>query len=185
MLSKPKQFFWVVWTSFAIALSACSTQATSFNSQRAKVAESPLKPVTVDQNKLIAGQTLYVPIYSHIYHYNSKDNVMNLSAMLSIRNTDLTHRIILKSVRYYNTDGQLIRQEIDNPVELKPLASTSFFIPADDTEGGSGANYIVEWVAEKKVYDPVVEAIMINTSSSQGISFISPAKVLKEYTPQK
>lgn len=125
------------------------------------------------------GQTLYVPVYSHIYHYNKQEHVINLSATLSIRNTDLTNSIIITSVRYYNTDGQMVRQDVKSPVELKPLASTDFFIAADDTSGGSGANFIVEWVAEKKVYEPVVEAVMISTSSSQGISFVSPAKVLK------
>lgn len=55
------------------------------------------------------------------------------------------------------------------------------FIAANDTSGGAGANFIVEWVAEKTVYEPVVEAVMINTSSSQGISFVSPARVLKQF----
>ena len=68
------------------------------------------------------GQTVYVPIYSHIYHYNSQEQVMNLSATLSIRNTDLTNSIIITSVRYYDSDGKLIRQDIkssrgDNPVK--------------------------------------------------------------------
>ncbi len=110
---------------------------------------------------------------------------MNLSATLSIRNTDLTNSIIITSVRYYDSDGKLIRQDIKSPVELKPLASTDFFIAADDTSGGSGANFIVEWVAEKTVYEPVIEAIMISTSSSQGISFVSPAKILKQHRMQK
>lgn len=127
------------------------------------------------------GQTVYVPVYSHIYHYNSQDQVVNLSATLSIRNTDLTNSIIITSVRYYDTDGQLIRQDVESPVELKPLTSADFFIAADDTSGGSGANFIVEWVAEKTVYEPVIEAVMISTSSSQGISFVSPAKVLKQH----
>ena len=109
---------------------------------------------------------------------------MNLSATLSIRNTDLTHSIIITSVQYYDTDGQLVRKDVESPVELKPLASTDFFIAADDTSGGSGANFIVEWVAEKKVYEPVIEAVMIGTSSQQGISFVSPAKVLKQHGTQ-
>jgi hypothetical protein len=110
---------------------------------------------------------------------------MNLSATLSIRNTDLANSIIITSVRYYDTNGRLIRQDIKSPVELKPLASTDFFIAADDTSGGSGANFIVEWVALKTVYEPVIEAVMISTSSNQGISFISPAKVLKQHGVQK
>ncbi len=109
---------------------------------------------------------------------------MNLSATLSIRNTDLTNSIIITSVRYYDTDGQPVRQDVESPVELKPLASTDFFIAADDTSRGAGANFILEWVAEKMVYEPVIEAVMISTSSSQGISFVSPAKVLKQHGMQ-
>ncbi|MEG4036508.1 DUF3124 domain-containing protein [Microcoleus sp. Pol12B5] len=182
---KLKHDFWVGWALGAIVLSSCSDQTTSPRQQPDTKRETSLRAVPLDQTKVVMGQTVYVPIYSHIYHYNSQDNVMNLSATLSIRNTDLTNSIIITSVRYYDNDGKLIRQDIKSPVELKPLASTDFFIAADDTSGGSGANFIVEWVAEKTVYDPVIEAVMISTSSSQGISFISPAKVLKQHKMQK
>nr|WP_274533025.1 DUF3124 domain-containing protein [Desertifilum tharense] len=131
------------------------------------------------------GQTVYVPVYSHIYHYSNQKHIINLSATLSIRNTDLTNSIIITSVRYYDTNGQLIRQDVQSPVELKPLASADFFIATDDTSGGSGANFIVEWVAEQTVFEPVIEAVMISTSSAQGISFVSPAKVLKQHGMQK
>lgn len=127
------------------------------------------------------GQTIYVPIYSHIYHYNSQNQIMNLSATLSIRNTDSTDSIIITAVRYYDTDGQLIRQDVERPVALKPLASTSFFVAADDASGGSGANFMVEWVAEKMVSEPVIEAVMINTSGGQGISFVSSGKVVERH----
>ena len=180
-----KQHFWAYWAIAAIVLSSCWDQTTSQRQQSDIKRETSLRSVTLDKTKVVMGQTVYVPIYSHIYHYNSQDNVMNLSATLSIRNTDLTNSIIITSVRYYDTDGKLIRQDIKSPVELKPLASTDFFIAADDTSGGSGANFIVEWVAEKTVYEPVIEAVMISTSSSQGISFVSPAKVLKQHRMQK
>ena len=166
-------------------ITSCSDQTTSQRQQPDIKREISLKAVTLDKTKVVMGQTVYVPIYSHIYHYNSQDQVMNLSATLSIRNTDLTNSIIITSVRYYDSDGKLIRQDIKSPVELKPLASTDFFIAADDTSGGSGANFIVEWVAEKTVYEPVIEAVMISTSSSQGISFVSPAKILKQHRMQK
>ncbi|MEG5042479.1 MULTISPECIES: DUF3124 domain-containing protein [unclassified Microcoleus] len=179
---KLKQHFWVGWAIAAIVIiTSCSDPTTSQRQQPDTKRETSLRAVTLDKTKVVMGQTVYVPIYSHIYHYNSQDQVMNLSATLSIRNTDLTNSIIITSVRYYDTDGKLIRQDIKSPVELKPLASTDFFIAADDTSGGSGANFIVEWVAEKTVYEPVIEAVMISTSSSQGISFVSPAKVLKKH----
>lgn len=183
---KLKQGFWVCWAIVAvtIVLSSCLSQTTSSGQHSSSEGKTSLRAVTLDPTKVVMGETLYVPIYSHIYHYNSQDHIINLSATLSIRNTDLTNSIIITSVRYYDTDGRLVRKDVESPVELKPLASTDFFIAADDTSGGSGANFIVEWVAEKKVYEPVIEAVMISTSSSQGISFVSPAKVLKQHGTQ-
>ncbi len=178
---KLKNYLWICLAIAIIGLTSCFTQPNPSNLSPAQKRETPLQAVTLDKAKIVMGQTVYVPIYSHIYHYNSQDNVMNLSATLSVRNTDLTNSIIITSVRYYDTDGQLIRQDVERPVALKPLASTSFFVAVDDTSGGAGANFIVEWVAEKKVSEPVIEAVMINTSSSQGISFVSPGRVLQQY----
>jgi hypothetical protein len=184
MPMKLKQYFWFCWAIAAIVLTSCSIQTASSGQPSSSEHKTPLRVVALDPTKVVMGQTLYVPVYSHIYYSNSKEHVMNLSATLSVRNTDLTHSIIITSVRYYDTDGQLIRKDVESPVELKPLASTNFFIAANDASGGSGANFIVEWVAEKTVYEPVVEVVMISTSSQQGISFVSPAKVLKQHGMQ-
>ena len=126
------------------------------------------------------GQTIYVPIYSHIYYENQKE-VLYLSATLSIRNTDLSNPIIITSVRYYNTEGKLIKQYLERSVELGSLASTDFVVERTDTSGGLGANFIVEWVAEKEVSEPVVEAVMISAVSNQGISFVSTGRVIKNH----
>jgi len=126
------------------------------------------------------GQTIYVPVYSHIYYENQKE-VLYLSATLSIRNTDLSNPIIITSVRYYNTEGKLIKQYLERPVELSPLASMDFIVERTDTSGGSGANFIVEWIAEKDVSKPVVEAVMISAASNQGISFVSPGRIIKNH----
>lgn len=165
----------------AIALASCSTQPQLSNPSSAQRRETQLQTVSLNEEKIVMGQTVYVPIYSHIYHYNSQDQVMNLSATLSVRNTDSTNPIIITSVRYYDTDGQLIRQDVERPVALKPLASTSFFVAAEDTSGGAGANFMVEWVAEKTVSEPVIEAVMISTSVGQGISFVSSGRVIEQH----
>jgi hypothetical protein len=47
--------------------------------------------------------------------------------------------------------------------------------------GGVGANFIVEWIAEKEVSEPVVEAVMISAASNQGISFVSPGRIIKNH----
>jgi len=72
----------------------------------------------------------------------------------------------------------LVRQNVKHPVSLKPLGSTSFFVAAEDTSGGAGANFMVEWIAEKIVSEPVIEVVMMNTSAGQGISFIVLERLL-------
>ncbi|BAZ46152.1 hypothetical protein NIES4102_31810 [Chondrocystis sp. NIES-4102] len=137
------------------------------------------KEVILNKDFQIAmGQTIYVPIYSYIYH-EDRQKILNLAATLSIRNTDLNQSIIITTVDYYDSNGKLIKQYLNNPIQIQSLASTDFFIHRNDNSGGVGANFIVEWVAAKKVSDPIIEAVMIATESQQGISFVSPGKVIE------
>ena len=128
------------------------------------------------------GETLYVPIYSHIYAADRKSK-LNLTATLSIRNVDSQQSFIIHSVRYYDSDGRLVRQYLDQPIEVKALATKDFVVPSNDTTGGAGANFIVEWVAQQKISEPIVEAVMIGTEGNRGFSFVSPARVTKRLTP--
>ena len=128
--------------------------------------------------KIATGQTIYVPIYSEIYFFD-KSRTLQLAATLSVRNTDLQHPIIINSVKYYDSDGNLVREHLENPLQLAPLASTDFIVNQNDRTGGSGANFIVEWIAETEVYEPIVEALMVSTSSQQGISFITQGRAIE------
>ena len=49
--------------------------------------------------QLSKGQTVYVPIYSHIY-IGDRERPFLLAATLSIRNTDPDHQITVLSVNY-------------------------------------------------------------------------------------
>jgi len=144
-----------------------------------KPAAAPLQVVTLDSTvKIVTGQTVYVPIYSHIYTVD-RNRTWDLTATLSVRNTDLTNSIIVSSVNYYDTNGKLIRKYLEQPVGLNSLASTDFVVNQDDASGGAGAAFIVEWVAQKEVSAPVIEAVMINTVGNQGISFVTNGRVIK------
>ena len=59
------------------------------------------------------------------------------------------------------------------------MASTNFVVPENDQTGGSGANFIVEWIAETEVFEPIIEAVMVSTASQQGLSFISVGRVIE------
>ncbi|MBD2205763.1 DUF3124 domain-containing protein [Calothrix sp. FACHB-1219] len=163
-----------------IFLVACTSPNKQQNSQSLNnKTTSSQQVVTLDKNFPVAmGQTIYVPIYSHIYH-GDEPQLLNLAATLSIRNTDLTNPLIITAVRYYDSDGALIRQYLDQPIQLKALGSTEFFINKRDTSGGIGANFIVEWVSAKVISEPIVEAVMIATEFQQGVSFVSTGKVIK------
>jgi hypothetical protein len=113
------------------------------------------------------------------------DRTIDLAVTLAIHNTDFEHPIILTSVRYYDTQGQLLREYLAEPRQLGPLASTEFFVDANEQSGGLGTNFIVEWVAEEPVFEPVVEAIMLNTSGNQGISLTSYGRVISQIAPQE
>ncbi|MBD1930002.1 DUF3124 domain-containing protein [Trichocoleus sp. FACHB-90] len=163
-----------------IVLTSCTSQEKPSQSVADIDRVNPsVKVVTLDKNfKIVMGQTIYVPAYSYIYHYDRQETY-NLTATLSIRNTDLTNQIVITSVRYNNSAGNLVRKYLERPTQLAALASTSFVVDSSDNSGGLGANFIVEWVAQTEVTQPIIEAIMIGSSLQQGISWISPGKVIK------
>ena len=126
-----------------------------------------------------AGQVLYVPAYSHIYHGN-KEKPLLLSVTLSIRNTDRDNSITFSVIDYHDTAGKLIRHYLEAPIELGPLGSTRYVVAERDTSGGSGANFVVEWKAKKPVNPPIAETVMISTQSQLGISFTSRGVVIND-----
>lgn len=162
-----------VFLLMLLMLTGCTTD------QPLPAAPPPPKVVTLDSSmNLVAGQTVYVPIYSYIYTVEQR-RVIDLTATLSLRNTDPTQPIIISSVNYFNGSGALVRKYLEQPVQLEPLAATEFVVEQQDTSGGSGAAFVVEWVAQTPVSNPVIEAVLINTLGNQGISFVSSGRVIK------
>ncbi|MFC1835712.1 DUF3124 domain-containing protein [Thermodesulfobacteriota bacterium] len=126
-----------------------------------------------------SGQTWYVSIYSHVYS-GPKSRPMNLTATLSVRNTDRKHPITITTVDYYDSNGKLVRSYLERPFQLDKLATTRFIVKASDTTGGSGANFIVTWHSRTEVDVPIVEAVHVSTASGQGISFVTHGQVLSD-----
>jgi hypothetical protein len=123
------------------------------------------------------GESIYVPIYSHIYDEDNTRSTL-LTGTLSIRNTDLKNALIIKSIAYYSTEGKLLQQLCDKPVLLGPMATAEIVVPRTNTTGGSGANFIVDWLSAQKVSEPIAEAVMISSGSAQSVSFVSRGTVL-------
>ena len=124
-------------------------------------------------------QTLYVPVYSHVYFGHDKRH-FNLACTLSIRNIDTLRPITLTAVDYYNTTGEFVRPFVDEPRTLAPLETVDFYIQERDISGGSGANFIVRWSSPTEVNAPIVEAVMIGVAEGQGISFVCPSRKIAE-----
>lgn len=130
---------------------------------------------------LSQGQLIYVPAYSHIYSGN-KETPFLLAVTLSIRNIDTRHPITITSVEYYETQGKLLKNYLEESITLNPLGSLRYVVPERDTSGGSGANFMVKWQSEIPVNPPIIESIMIGTQFQQGISFTSRGR---EIVPDK
>jgi hypothetical protein len=132
---------------------------------------------------LSQGETLYVPVYSTVLHGNldsrGKPGQVLLSSMLSIRNTDPKATIVIKSVKYYDTDGKLIRDYQDARRNLGPFGSSDVFVEHKDTSGGNGANFVVVWESSGPVNPPLVECINAYFFGSQSVAFPSVGRPIR------
>lgn len=129
--------------------------------------------------ELSRGQTVYVPVYSHIF-YGDRARTFDLSVTLSIRNIDKKDSIQITQVGYYDETGQHIRDLVKKPVELKPWGSTRFFIKESDVTGGAEAFFVLVWQADSPVNPPVIQGVMIGARGQQGVSFLTHGTVLAE-----
>lgn len=129
---------------------------------------------------LSKGQVLYLPVYSHILHgdVDSKGNPEKtlVSALVSIRNTDLTKSIRITSAQYYDTDGNKLREYVTSPRMIKPMGTYELYVPRSDSAGGSGANFVISWQSDNPANPPIVEALHLNLPAGRSISFITSAR---------
>jgi len=130
--------------------------------------------------KLSRGETVYVSIYSNLF-IGSVNEKFQLSALLSLRNTDPKYPVTILKADYYDTDGRKIKSHIYQPVLLRPLASKYYFVEPQDVRGGEGANFLVTWKAEQDVNQPIIEAVMLNVYNRQGVVFRSPGQIITEH----
>lgn len=135
--------------------------------------------VASSDNTAKHGQTVYVPVYSHVA-VGDRAQPYALAITLSARNTDRVQSITVISARYFDSKGRMIRNFAEKPVALGPMASVDYFIEESDKSGGSSASFLVEWVANAPVGDPIFEAVMVGTRNQQGVSFTSYGRVVED-----
>ena len=135
------------------------------------------------EKRLSSGQTVYVPAYQSIA-VSKKPRRLPLTTTLSIRNTDPERQITIVSVKYFAANGYLIKNLLEKPETIEPLAVMSF-VPEEPKEKREEAetSFIVIWKAVgKEVSWPIIQAVMIGAAGQQGISFVCDGQVIRSAT---
>ena len=127
--------------------------------------------------------TAYVAAYSTLRLASGKQKV-NLATTLTIHNTSERTPLILLRVEYFDTAGSLLQRYLAAPIAIRPLGSAETFVPAEDTRGGTGANFVVEWAAKGQITEPLIEAVMVGTIGTSGYSFTSRGKTMVIAAPR-
>ena len=131
-----------------------------------------------------AGQTLYLPIYSHIWHGDMTSDGQRartlVSVSVSIRNTDPVKAIRVLSAQYYDTDGKKLKEYVTAPKTIGPMGTYELFVPRGDDSGGSGATFVIRWQSDKPANSPVVQGLHANLPVGRSIAFTTSAVAISD-----
>ena len=137
---------------------------------------------------LSSGQSLYLPVYSHILFGNvgrsGTPAQVAMSTLVSVRNTDPARPLRVLSARYYDTNGKLLGERLPNPVVVVALGTLELFIERNDLSGGSGANFIIKWDANAPINPPLVEAMHVNMDGGKALVFVTQAHPINDPAAQ-
>ncbi len=126
------------------------------------------------------GQSLYLPVYSHIWHgemgKKGEPTRALMSVSVSIRNTDLSRPIRILSAQYYDTNGRKLREYVPAPRSVAPMGTLEIFVPRSDDTGGSGANFVIVWKADAPASPPVVEGVHASLQAGRSVAFVTSAR---------
>jgi len=143
--------------------------------------DTSLLIIKAENFKNVKGQLIYLPIYSNIpYVVDNKEYFSDMSAIAAIHNTDLKNKITLTQVLYFNSQGKLIHDFLQGKTKtLDPLATEHYYVPFED-KSGSGANFLIEWISQVSVNEPLVESITAKLITNQSAAFINQGKIIRE-----
>jgi hypothetical protein len=125
-----------------------------------------------------ASGSFYVPAYSSVSMSQGRLRA-DFSVTLSIHNASEIKPLVLNRIAYFDTSGKMVESYLKAPVALKPFSTVEVFIPASDTRGGTGANFVVDWAAAGEIAEPVVEALMIGSLANGHYAFISQGRLTR------
>lgn len=133
--------------------------------------------------ELSKGQTIYLPIYSHIWYgdldASGQPRKALMSALVSIRNTSLKLPVRVTSARYYSTEGRLLKEFVASTRTVPPMATLEFFVEKSESLGGSGANFIIQWEASAETNPPLVEAVHADIQLNRTPTFLTSGRTIK------
>lgn len=162
-----------------IFMSACGQKPESMPKNQPTEFDNSVLSSDFVPSKLVRGQLLYMPVYSNV-PYQLDTMLFDMSAFVAIHNVDLQHPILLRNVLYFNQDGKLVDDFLnDQSIKIEPLATKDFYIPYED-KSGTGANFLIEWTADTLVCEPLVESITLSLKPNNTVAVISKGKVIKE-----
>jgi hypothetical protein len=140
--------------------------------------------VAQEARPLSTGQTIYLPIYSHMLYGNvgksGKVSQVLLSALVSIRNTEGQRPLRILSARYYDTHGKLLGERVPKPIIIPPYGTHELFVELNDASGGSGANFVIRWDAEAPINPPLVESLHANMDGGKAVIFMTQSVPLND-----
>lgn len=162
----------------ALFLFSCNETKNNVDDLPQSVNWNERKATTVNDSLLKNSGSTYLSVYSQIYSL-TEHRTHNLTATISMRNVSRTDTIYLKTADLYDTHGDLVKKHIDFPVFLKPLETLEIVIKESDRSGGTGGNFVFDWVTPNNAPEPLFEAIMISTMGQQGLSFSTQGKRIR------
>jgi hypothetical protein len=120
----------------------------------------------------------YLSVYSQIYS-QTEQRTHDLTATISLRNTNRSDSIFIDNAQYFDTEGSLIRTYFDKTIFIGPMETVEIIIDERDQSGGTGANFLFEWKIKPDSQEPLFEGVMISTSGQQGLSFTTQGKRIR------
>lgn len=135
-----------------------------------------VSPVAAEER--FTSQMVYVPSFSHILTQAGRSQP--LASTLVIHNIDPQQDITISRIDYHDRTGRRLKSFVPNDVQLSPWESTNALVPIDTAGDGIGANFVVVWSSQSPVLAPVVEAVMIGGTGTQGISFTSRGRTISQ-----
>ncbi len=125
-----------------------------------------------------AGQQIYLPIHGRVSGEDGQ--AIRLTVNVVVFNADENRPILVTLVRQRDADGKTAREYLRAPLRLAPKATLDLVVKSPEI-AGPAASLLVEWAADRPVAPPIVEAVMIGTVGSQGISFTERGQVLEDH----